>query len=167
MPRDDGTGLSQPACGHPCSSDGPNGSSSCNLGHPQHPLRLVTDSTGVTQGAEGDSTIVSRRSRSRSRSRTGSRRRDFSKQCNARNNILRDWLASLDNGHGSMLQYQKKLEEEFDGSFFQIAAAAHNGAAVASVDPVFFAALGVNKLGHRLILAKGVLALAASGFGGA
>jgi hypothetical protein len=73
---------------------------------------------------------------------------------------LKQWLVGLDKS-GDMLQYLVPLRRQF-GSLAQIAAAHIPGAgsALQCTEPSFFQALHVESLGHRLILAKGVCALA-------
>lgn len=74
---------------------------------------------------------------------------------------VEQWLRNLDNGRGGMLRYLEALQREF-GSLAQIAAArlSTNGNSVLeNVDPMIFQALGVESLGHRLLIAKGVVAL--------
>mmetsp|Transcript_121885 Transcript_121885/g.344744 ORF Transcript_121885/g.344744 Transcript_121885/m.344744 type:complete len:1374 (+) Transcript_121885:189-4310(+) len=81
------------------------------------------------------------------------------------NRELEEWLYSLDGGKGALLRYLDPLSREF-GSLALIGAAAkvpnykeQNMSLVDSVEKLFFEALGVQSLGHRLLLAKGVLAL--------
>lgn len=78
-------------------------------------------------------------------------------------NPLKDWLMGLDSS-GDMLQYLVPLRREF-ASLAQISAALVDkpggGTSVLScIEPSFFQALHVESLGHRLILAKGIVALA-------
>jgi len=74
-----------------------------------------------------------------------------------------DWLKRLDGGRGCLLQYFSCLRDEFDSDFAQIAAAKLqspiNPGTLGSIDPAFFEAAGVKQTGHRLLLAKGILAL--------
>lgn len=81
--------------------------------------------------------------------------------------VVHDWLLSLDNGSGSLLQYLDALADEFNADLVQIAAARNDTALassgpLASIEPLFWEAVGVTKLGHQLLLAKGIVALSAS-----
>eukprot|EP00747_Dinoflagellata_sp_TGD_P134706 gnl/TRDRNA2_/TRDRNA2_175365_c1_seq2.p1 gnl/TRDRNA2_/TRDRNA2_175365_c1~~gnl/TRDRNA2_/TRDRNA2_175365_c1_seq2.p1 ORF type:complete len:330 (+),score=46.32 gnl/TRDRNA2_/TRDRNA2_175365_c1_seq2:45-1034(+) len=87
---------------------------------------------------------------------------------------LEDWLKSLDNGRGTLLQYLPSISAEFD-DLNQICcvwvgdntrgpeAASVLGAArlCVSVDPVFWESSGVHKLEHKVLLARGIQALQA------
>eukprot|EP00927_Polykrikos_kofoidii_P087218 TRINITY_DN9991_c0_g1_i4.p1 TRINITY_DN9991_c0_g1~~TRINITY_DN9991_c0_g1_i4.p1 ORF type:complete len:951 (+),score=190.78 TRINITY_DN9991_c0_g1_i4:76-2853(+) len=73
-----------------------------------------------------------------------------------------EWLQRLD-PKGSMLRYLPALRREFS-TMAEVAAAyvqppPGSKGVLASVEPTFFQALGVESLGHRLVLAKGILAL--------
>lgn len=74
-----------------------------------------------------------------------------------------DWLEGLDGGRGSLLQYFGTIKSEFDADFTQIAAARldtpSGPGALGSIEPSFFEALGVTKAGHKMLFAKGILAL--------
>jgi len=74
-----------------------------------------------------------------------------------------EWLESLDGGRGSMLQYFEAVKNEFDADFSQLAAArlAQPIAAgtLGCIEPSFFEVLDVKSVGHRLLFAKGLLAL--------
>lgn len=74
-----------------------------------------------------------------------------------------EWLSSLDNGKGNLLQYFGPIKSEFDGDLLQLAAAKLETpvapGVLGSVEPTFFEVLGVKTVGHRLLLAKGILAL--------
>jgi len=74
-----------------------------------------------------------------------------------------DWLEGLDNGRGSLLQYFGAIKREFDADFNMITAAKlptpFTPGTLGSIDPSFFEALGCKPVGHRLLLAKGILAL--------
>lgn len=77
---------------------------------------------------------------------------------------LWEWLKALDNGRGSCLQYFAALKTEFDSDFVQIRAARlpsanSNFGVLACIDPFFFDALNVRPLGHRLLLARGIMKL--------
>jgi len=75
---------------------------------------------------------------------------------------VEQWLQGLDGGRGAMLRYLEPLQREF-GSLAQVAAArlpAPAGSSVLeNVDAMIFEALGIQSLGHRLLLAKGIMAL--------
>eukprot|EP00927_Polykrikos_kofoidii_P057640 TRINITY_DN5179_c0_g1_i2.p1 TRINITY_DN5179_c0_g1~~TRINITY_DN5179_c0_g1_i2.p1 ORF type:complete len:1063 (+),score=265.08 TRINITY_DN5179_c0_g1_i2:46-3234(+) len=74
-----------------------------------------------------------------------------------------DWLNGLDNGRGALLQYFDVLRNEFDADFSQIGAARlpspTSSGILQALDPSFFEVVGVASTGHRLLLAKGILAL--------
>lgn len=76
---------------------------------------------------------------------------------------LAAWLNDLDQGKGALMQYLAALQSEF-GSLAQVAAAANPAPAsdsvLEAVDPLIFEAMCVQKIGHKLLIAKGVLALA-------
>lgn len=74
-----------------------------------------------------------------------------------------EWLKSLDGGRGSLLRYFEVLRDEFECDFAQLAAARLekpvSPGALGHLEPSFFEALGVEQVGHRLLLARGILAL--------
>eukprot|EP00928_Gymnodinium_smaydae_P045146 TRINITY_DN30136_c0_g1_i1.p1 TRINITY_DN30136_c0_g1~~TRINITY_DN30136_c0_g1_i1.p1 ORF type:complete len:957 (-),score=244.87 TRINITY_DN30136_c0_g1_i1:294-2864(-) len=74
-----------------------------------------------------------------------------------------EWLRSLDNGRGALLEYYDVLRREFDSDFSQIMAAKlptpFSPGTLGSIDPSFFEVLGVKIAGHKLLLAKGIMAL--------
>jgi len=74
-----------------------------------------------------------------------------------------EWLTNLDGGRGSMLQYLDAIKSEFDADFAQIRAARLTQpiapGALGSIEPSFFEVLGVKPVGHRLLFAKGIMAL--------
>lgn len=76
---------------------------------------------------------------------------------------LRTWLLSLDGGGGSMLRYEEAIRENFDGDLSQVAAAKVDMPAGSTwqerVDPVFWEAIRVDKIGHRMVLAKAIAKL--------
>lgn len=76
---------------------------------------------------------------------------------------MENWLLSLDQGEGKLMQYLGALQRDF-GSLAEVAAAAipdaTGNSVLNSVDPLIFEALGVQSLGHKLLVAKGVVALA-------
>lgn len=57
--------------------------------------------------------------------------------------------------------------EQFDGDLFQVAAAVLDrpvaDGVVGCVDPIFFAALQINSMGHKMLFAKGIVRLGARG----
>lgn len=71
-----------------------------------------------------------------------------------------DWLIALDAGRGAMLQYLDALICEFDGDFLQLCAAWRGmglGKSVLdSVDSAFWDAVGIHRIGHRLLFARGI-----------
>lgn len=76
---------------------------------------------------------------------------------------LEDWLRGLDSS-GALVRYLPKLQSEFT-TLAELAAAKRtppNGAkgALASIEPSVFEALEIQSLGHRLAVARGILALA-------
>eukprot|EP00747_Dinoflagellata_sp_TGD_P180767 gnl/TRDRNA2_/TRDRNA2_33794_c0_seq1.p1 gnl/TRDRNA2_/TRDRNA2_33794_c0~~gnl/TRDRNA2_/TRDRNA2_33794_c0_seq1.p1 ORF type:complete len:715 (+),score=92.32 gnl/TRDRNA2_/TRDRNA2_33794_c0_seq1:35-2146(+) len=77
--------------------------------------------------------------------------------------VLWEWLSSLDRGVGALLQYFEVIRQEFEADFTQIAAARLpepiSPGTIGSIDPTFFEVVGVKPLGHRLLLAKGILEL--------
>lgn len=74
-----------------------------------------------------------------------------------------DWLENLDGGRGTLLQYFGAIKSEFDADFTQISAARLTTpwcpGTLGSIEPSFFEALTVTRVGHKLMLAKGILAL--------
>eukprot|EP00747_Dinoflagellata_sp_TGD_P090844 gnl/TRDRNA2_/TRDRNA2_164852_c0_seq4.p1 gnl/TRDRNA2_/TRDRNA2_164852_c0~~gnl/TRDRNA2_/TRDRNA2_164852_c0_seq4.p1 ORF type:complete len:195 (+),score=35.91 gnl/TRDRNA2_/TRDRNA2_164852_c0_seq4:93-677(+) len=75
-----------------------------------------------------------------------------------------DWLSSLDGGKGVLLQYLDAIAAEFD-DLSQVCAvwtgegSCDDSSFMNSVDPVFWDAAGVRKLGHKLLFARGIEAL--------
>lgn len=78
------------------------------------------------------------------------------------NGELESWLRGLDLGKGAMLQYLDLLKQEF-GDLIQLAAAAQpydkRTSIVNAVAKEVYDSLGMQSLGHRLLLAKGIIAL--------
>ncbi|CAE8624151.1 unnamed protein product, partial [Polarella glacialis] len=74
---------------------------------------------------------------------------------------LDSWLRSLDSDGGSLMRYSAALHGEFT-SLSEIAAAIvdQNAQGLACVEPSVFEALGIKMLGHKLLLSKGIVALA-------
>lgn len=76
---------------------------------------------------------------------------------------FKDWLSSLDNGAGAMLQYFDRLAAEFDADLTQIKACRisdgtddHEEVHLGSIDKVLWEAAGIKKLGHRMLFARGI-----------
>jgi len=74
---------------------------------------------------------------------------------------LQDWLKRLDNGHGSMLKYEAPLLKHMGGDLHRIAKARIqepqlDAGIVSTIDPAFFAAIACERLGEKIILAKGI-----------
>jgi len=74
---------------------------------------------------------------------------------------LKDWLLGLDDGSGVLMQYFDVLRDEFDADLTQIAAVKGddgNGTKglMGAVDPIFWETVKVPKLGHRMLLARGI-----------
>lgn len=73
------------------------------------------------------------------------------------------WLLSLDKDRGALLPYLGPLCREF-GELRAVAAALlpkpSSSSVVGKIDPLLWTTLGVESLGHRLLLAKGIVALA-------
>lgn len=73
---------------------------------------------------------------------------------------LRSWLLSLDDGKGSLLQYEEAIVTEFDGDLVQVCAAWQGNiegkSLLDSVDPEFFVAIGVRRTGHKFLFARGM-----------
>lgn len=70
------------------------------------------------------------------------------------------WLRGLDGGKGGLLRYLDAMQREFD-DFEQLTGVVLDRSAslLKAVDPVVFEALGVAPLGHKLLLARGILAI--------
>lgn len=75
------------------------------------------------------------------------------------------WLRSLDGNKGTLLRYFTGFRDEFDCDFSQLAAARLDDPVaegiLGQIEPSIFDALGVEPIGHRLLLARGILSLAA------
>ena len=77
---------------------------------------------------------------------------------------LEAWLLSLDLGKGTMIRYKQALLEQFD-DMYQLSATvvfaeAASGSLINRVDPCVFEILGNDiPLGHKFLLAKGLVAL--------
>jgi len=75
---------------------------------------------------------------------------------------LEEWLMGLDGGRGTLAQYLEPLQREF-GDLPALAATVlptpTSASVVGHIDASLWAALGVEALGHKLTLAKGLVAL--------
>lgn len=74
----------------------------------------------------------------------------------------REWVAGLD-ANGSMMRYLPAMEREFS-SITEVRQAmvcrpSGNRSVLSCIEPSVFQSLGVESLGHRLLLAKGIIAL--------
>ena len=81
---------------------------------------------------------------------------------------LAKWLKGLDGGRGSCLQYLGVLNREFDGDLRQIAAVKLDApininSVFGHIEPTFFETIGLTKLGHKLLFARGIVALTSRG----
>eukprot|EP00928_Gymnodinium_smaydae_P053020 TRINITY_DN37105_c0_g1_i1.p1 TRINITY_DN37105_c0_g1~~TRINITY_DN37105_c0_g1_i1.p1 ORF type:complete len:400 (+),score=117.54 TRINITY_DN37105_c0_g1_i1:152-1351(+) len=76
---------------------------------------------------------------------------------------MQDWLRGLDGGRGSLLRYLGALLRVFDGDLALVRearlAVPTAPGLVGSVDASFFEAVGVSAIGHKMLFAKGILAL--------
>ncbi|CAE7034590.1 unnamed protein product [Symbiodinium natans] len=75
---------------------------------------------------------------------------------------IRRWLCGLDSGRGAMASYAKIITEEFGGvPALSACILPENpkGSVIGRIDASLWEALDVKSLGHRLLLAKGILAL--------
>lgn len=73
---------------------------------------------------------------------------------------LKRWLMSLDDGVGAFMQYYEVLETEFDADLVQIASAkVEGGTGLKAVDPSFWDTVKVQKVGHKMVFAKGIARL--------
>lgn len=75
---------------------------------------------------------------------------------------LKNWLSDLDGGRGALERYLQPLQDSY-GSLKALAktllAEPLSSSVVGRVDPSLWDRLGVDALGHRLLIAKGVVAL--------
>jgi len=73
---------------------------------------------------------------------------------------LRSWLAGLDGGMGSMLQYFDRLSEVFDADLAKIASGLDTSqmtrGIAATLSSAFWDVVGVKKAGHKLLFAQGI-----------
>jgi len=80
---------------------------------------------------------------------------------------IETWLKSLDSNNDELLKYLPSLRQEFT-SLDQLVASysppseGSNKPLLQCIEPAIFEAIGVNQLGHKLLLAKGIVALGAS-----
>lgn len=76
--------------------------------------------------------------------------------------VMEEWIKSLDGGRGAMVRYLEPLRREF-GDLNALAATVlpkqTGGSVVGWIDASLWDALGVTALGHKLTLAKGIVAL--------
>jgi len=77
---------------------------------------------------------------------------------------LKNWLLGLDDGAGVLMQYFDVLRDEFDADLMQIAGVKGDDSnsttgLLGAVDPIFWETVKAPKLGHRILLARGILAL--------
>jgi len=76
---------------------------------------------------------------------------------------FREWLINLDDGVGAMLQYEEVLIAEFDADLTQLAAVKRDADAAEGllgfVDPIFWEIVCMRKLGHRMLIARGIMKL--------
>jgi len=77
---------------------------------------------------------------------------------------LQRWLEDIDGKQGAFMRYFDVLQNEFDCDFSQICAVklpapVTQGSIVGCIDPSFWEIAGVKALGHRLLLAKAIMAL--------
>eukprot|EP00927_Polykrikos_kofoidii_P056071 TRINITY_DN50253_c0_g1_i1.p1 TRINITY_DN50253_c0_g1~~TRINITY_DN50253_c0_g1_i1.p1 ORF type:complete len:442 (+),score=64.30 TRINITY_DN50253_c0_g1_i1:77-1402(+) len=84
-------------------------------------------------------------------------------QFQSKRDELREWLRWLDGGTGVLLEYFDVLVDEFDGDLVQIAAAKVGGSeqqsVVDKVDPLFWETVGVTRIGHKILFARGIAEL--------
>jgi len=74
------------------------------------------------------------------------------------------WLKNLDSGKGALLQYADVLKAEFDSDFQQIGAVRLGEPVmpgiVGTIDPFFWEVCKIKPMGHRLLFARAINALA-------
>lgn len=77
---------------------------------------------------------------------------------------MSEWLKGLDGGKGALLQYLPALIREFDADLSQLPGVILSESKVpgiiGSIDPSMWQACGVVRIGHRMLLAKAINALA-------
>lgn len=129
-----------------------------------------TQSSSRSQSSNSDSTSDASRNWKRHRHRHHGRRKETSLQdtpdvSHSQTRMVRDpatWLSSLDSGRGTMMQYLQPLQQHFSDVSELTAVllpAEEGGSLLTRIDPRLFELLGISQLGHRLLLAKGILAL--------
>ena len=73
------------------------------------------------------------------------------------------WLLSLDNGSGALVQYLADIVHEYGGDLNKVAATRklnHTAHSILDcVDDSFWEAINVRTLGHKCLLARGILKL--------
>lgn len=77
-------------------------------------------------------------------------------------NEVREWLRGLDSGRGALVIYTKAITEEFGGvpALSACILPEHpKGSVIGRIEQSLWEALDVKSLGHRLLLAKGILKL--------
>merc|ERR1711924_479676 len=81
---------------------------------------------------------------------------DLAELRNSCESDFKDWLMSLDGGKGALLQYMDSFSTEFDAELVQLCAAWRGQSCgqslVECIDPNLWSAVGIHKLGHRLLL---------------
>lgn len=112
------------------------------------------------------------RSRSRSRSRSWQRGQggapeekidEFAGEAQNEHADFETWLSGLDNGRGALLCYLPALKQEF--AAFEalqetlLPKPTAGTSVVGRIDPVLWEAVGVEIMGHRLLLARGIMKL--------
>ena len=78
---------------------------------------------------------------------------------------MRDWLLSLDEGKGHLLRYFSVIRREFDCDFDQLAAARltvpmDRRVVLGQIDPIFWQVVEPTTLGHKFILAQAIIQFA-------
>merc|ERR1712083_894571 len=76
------------------------------------------------------------------------------------------WLRGLDDGRGEMLRYAEPIKQEFESLDTHCAAVLPEGSAnsvLGRVDAAVWPVIGATKMGHKLLLAKGLVKLVAEG----
>lgn len=85
-------------------------------------------------------------------------------EADPREDQMRDWLRGLDNGKGNMLRYFDAIKAEFDSDFMQLCELKLpdpvSPGIIGKINPLFWDVCGVRPAGHRLLFAKGIMALA-------
>ena len=75
---------------------------------------------------------------------------------------IRSWLTALDDGRGELIQYLGAITDDFD-NLRQLSCVwcgcRCGDSIVHGVDPIFWEVVRVTKLGHKVILARGIQSL--------